>query len=64
MKSVTSTINSSLPSGQGLSAQTEANTFDDMVDAFKVALNQVKVEMDDEEMGRFVDKVVTKLVYS
>ncbi|WP_407462893.1 hypothetical protein, partial [Methanobrevibacter sp.] len=35
-----------------------------MVEAFKEALYQVKIEMDDEEMGRFVDKTVTRLVYT
>lgn len=35
-----------------------------MVDAFKDALSQVKIEMDDEEMGHFVDKTVTKLIYN
>lgn len=35
-----------------------------MVEAFKEALSQVKIEMDDEEMGHFVDKTVTKLVYN
>lgn len=35
-----------------------------MVDAFKEALSQVKVVMDDEEMGHFVDKTVTKLIYN
>lgn len=34
-----------------------------MVEAFKDALSQVKIEMDDEEMGHFVDKTVTKLIY-
>ena len=38
--------------------------FDSMVSAFKEALYQVKIEMDDEEMGKFVDKTVTRLVYS
>lgn len=37
---------------------------DTMVEAFKDALSQVKIEMDDEEMGHFVDKTVTKLVYN
>lgn len=36
----------------------------EMVDAFKEALYQVKIEMDDEAMGQFVDKTVTNLVYS
>lgn len=35
-----------------------------MVEAFKDALSQVKVVMDDEEMGHFVDKTVTKLIYN
>lgn len=39
-------------------------SYDAMVDAFKDALSQVKIEMDDEEMGHFVDKTVTKLIYN
>lgn len=37
--------------------------YNNMVEAFKDALSQVKIEMDDEEMGHFVDKTVTKLIY-
>jgi hypothetical protein len=44
--------------------QNEVNTFDSMVTAFKDALSEMKIEMDDEEMGKFVDKTVTQLVYS
>jgi hypothetical protein len=40
------------------------NPVQDMVSAFKEALSEMKIEMDDEEMGRFVDKTVTELVYS
>ena len=39
-------------------------SYDAMVSAFKDALSQVKIEMDDEEMGHFVDKTVTKLIYN
>lgn len=39
-------------------------SYNAMVEAFKEALSQVKIEMDDEEMGHFVDKTVTKLVYN
>lgn len=39
-------------------------SYDYMVEAFKDALSQVKIEMDDEEMGHFVDKTVTKLIYN
>ena len=30
---------------------------------YEDALYHVKIEMDDNEMGRFVDKTVTRLVY-
>lgn len=46
----------------GISASGGRN-YDSMVEAFKDALSQVKIEMDDEEMGHFVDKTVTKLIY-
>lgn len=39
-------------------------SYDSMVEAFKDALSQVKIEMDDEEIGHFVDKTVTKLIYN
>lgn len=47
----------------GISAN-GGRSYDSMVDAFKDALSQVKIEMDDEEMGHFVDKTVTKLIYN
>ena len=46
----------------GISAS--GGNYRNMVDAFKDALSQVKIEMDDEEMGHFVDKTVTKLIYN
>lgn len=39
------------------------SSFDTLVSAFKTALGEMKIEMDDEQMGKFVDKTVTKLVY-
>lgn len=36
----------------------------DMVSAFKEALSEMKIELDDEVAGRFVDQTVTRLVYS
>lgn len=47
----------------GISASGGRN-YNTMVEAFKDALSQVKVVMDDEEMGHFVDKTVTKLIYN
>ena len=35
-----------------------------LVEAFKQALSEMKIEMDGDEMGKFVDKTVTKLVYA
>lgn len=35
-----------------------------IVSQFKQALSEMKIEMDDQEMGRFVDNTVTKLVYN
>lgn len=43
---------------------TSGGNYNNMVEAFKDALSQVKIEMDDEEMGHFVDKTVTKLIYT
>ena len=45
-------------------AKSGSSAFNDMVSAFKEALYQVKIEMDDEEMGHFVDKTVTRLIYN
>ena len=65
MKGVTKDINNSLPTSiQGVDSLNQSNNLDSMVSAFKKALSEVKIEMDDEEMGKFVDKVVTRLVYS
>lgn len=35
-----------------------------LVNSFKRALSEMKIEMDDQEMGRFVDNTVTRLVYN
>ena len=46
------------------SGNNSSNAFDFYVSAFKEALYGVKVEMDNEEMGRFIDKTVTNLIYT
>lgn len=43
---------------------TDLSVPEDMVSAFKMALTQVKIELDDEVAGRFVDRTVTKLIYT
>lgn len=55
-------MNTSINASGGYAMQ--ENMFDSMVSAFKEALSEVKIEMNDEEMGKFVDKTVTDLVYT
>lgn len=39
-------------------------SFDTIVEAFKEALSEVKIEIDDEVAGKFVENTVTRLVYA
>ena len=39
-------------------------TYDTIVEAFKDALSQVKVELDGDEMGTFIDATVTNAIYA
>ena len=36
----------------------------DMVSAFKTALSEMKIELDDEVAGKFVEQTVTRAVYT
>ena len=69
MHKVASQMQDSIPTSFDTNATINGNTtesslsYQSMISAFKEALYHVKIEMDDEEMGRFVDKVVTRLVY-
>jgi hypothetical protein len=47
-----------------VSGHSTMSTFDMMVMAFKQALKEVKVVMDDREMGGFVTDTVTKVVFA
>ena len=38
--------------------------YGEVVNAFKDALAQMKVELDDEEMGKFVEKTVADAIYT
>ena len=38
--------------------------FNSLVEAFKLALGDMKVELNDEEMGRFVDKTVANAIFN
>ena len=40
------------------------NMYMELVGAFKDALSQMKVELDDEEMGHFIEKTVADAIYT
>lgn len=42
----------------------QENNYNNMLTAFKEALASMKIEMDDETMGKFVDKTVARTIYS
>lgn len=75
MKSVTADMQNAIPtnfdvdatadvSGSAGYAGSSGYNYDRLVSAFKEALMQVKIELDNEEMGHFVDKTVTRLIYA
>lgn len=70
MKNVSKEMQESIPTSFEMdtkinaTGQSQEMTFEDITEAFKEALFQVKIEMNDEEMGKFVDSTVTNLVYS
>jgi hypothetical protein len=64
MKNVTRDINNSIPTSANVKTNNSPSAYDSLVEAFKEALYGVKVEMDNEEMGRFIDKTVSNLIYT
>ena len=52
-------LNSALGSSEG-----GAYNYDAMLNAFKEALSDMKIELDDEIAGKFVEKTVAKAIYS
>jgi TP901 family phage tail tape measure protein len=73
MTDLTTQMQAALPEAYSMSklsdaytkiAAPEQTTQVDAVEALKEALYQTKVVMDGDEMGRFVDKTVTNLVYN
>lgn len=72
MQTVTQEMNNSLPTS--FNAQnptiraTETGIYDgltmiDLVDSFKQALSEMKIELDDEVAGKFVNRTVAKAIY-
>lgn len=65
MKDVSAQMNDAIPTSFDTDISTgSSGGYFDMVGAFKQALQEVKIELDDETCGRFVDATVTKLIYT
>ena len=76
MKNVTSDMEGAIPSSfdtqingsyNGFDNSGNTNTtygFNSIVEAFKTALSEMKIELDDENMGKFIDRTVARTIYS
>ena len=73
MANVTKDMQNAMPTSLDTSINTGVNgatsafggvAYDNIVSAFKDALAGVKVVLDDEEMGTFIDRTVTNIVYN
>ena len=66
MKNVEKMMGDAMPTTFDMSATVNGARYanDNMVGAFKEALSQVKIVLDDEVAGEFVDNTVTRLIYT
>jgi len=70
MKEVTADMQDALPTSFDTDLNVGSNSlgasfnFDSMVVAFKEALSDMKIELDDEQVGRFVETTVTNAIYN
>lgn len=66
VKSLAGDISNSItPSGNyAIQGSNVVNGYNSMVEAFKEALSQMKIELDDEVAGKFVRDTVTQAIYS
>ena len=72
MKDVSSNMADAIPTefdtninaSVGSNTSSNVSNYNNMVGAFKQALAEMKIELDDEVAGRFVENTVTNLVYS
>ena len=68
MANVTKQMQESIPTSFDTSTTVNSgsgsNPYFDMVMAFKEALAEMKIELDDEVAGRFVEKTVTRAIYA
>lgn len=61
---IPSEFNTNLGTNTSRMAEAAQTADKSLVGYFKQALSEMKIEMDDQEFGRFVDKTVTNLVYN
>ena len=52
------------PLAAGTQVAKDHLSYNDAVKAFKEALKEMKIELDDEEMGNFVEKTVVDAIYT
>ena len=70
MATVTNEMQNSIPTSfdtdlnVGSSSASGSNSYTNMVEAFKEALSEMKIELDDEQVGRFVETTVTNAIYN
>lgn len=67
MKNVSRQMADSIPTSFDVNASVNGSSVDNqmgMVEQFKQALSEMKIELDDEVAGKFVDRTVTKLIYT
>ena len=70
MKEVTNDMQNVLPTSfdtninGGSSSASGGSNYYSMVDAFKQALSEMKIELDDEVAGRFVETTVANAIYN
>ena len=70
MANVTSDMQNSIPTSfdtelnVGNGSASGGSSYPNMVEAFKEALSEMKIELDDEVAGRFVETTVTNAIYN
>ena len=62
--SIPTSFDTTLNTPERVGTVAAATAFDDMVSAFKEALYQVKIELDGEQMGEFVNNTTSQLLYA
>ena len=71
MQDVTSQMQDAIPTNfdldssvGGINQSNSQQRYYDMISAFKEALSEMTVELDDYEVGKFVDKTVARAIYT